>query len=276
MLSNYAILIDGAFLQHQLASKDAPMTAIAVRRLVGRLSGHEHLAGRELHRVYYYDAEAWGGVEEKPLGGGKIDFSAHPVKARNDALRKEIRRIPDVALRMGKTRFDGWELRQRILKKSGDKAEIQADDLRPKIRQKGVDMRIGLDIASLTLKRQARIIVLVALRVERDGKKSSVLIQVKTTAELWKEERKNGTTSTGYTWGFPKESPADFFAFVAADKDKRDEREPIWLFEHAKVYENSSWFTIYTHEGSRGKWNIKNSEQYLLERRVRELFSPRK
>lgn len=162
MLSNYAILIDGAFLQHQLASKDAPMTAIAVRRLVGRLRGHEHLAGRELHRVYYYDAEAWGGVEEKPLGGGKIDFSAHPVKARNDALRKEIRRIPDVALRMGKTRFDGWELRQRILKKSGDKAEIQADDLRPKIRQKGVDMRIGLDIASLTLKRQARIIVLVS------------------------------------------------------------------------------------------------------------------
>ena len=134
-------------------------------------------------------------------------------------------------------------------------------------------LQYGIDSAPMTTDRG---IDLVALRVERDGKKSSVLIQVKTTAELWKEERKNGTTSTGYTWGFPKESPADFFAFVAADKDKRDEREPIWLFEHAKVYENSSWFTIYTHEGSRGKWNIKNSEQYLLERRVRELFSPRK
>lgn len=32
----------------------------------------------------------------------------------------------------------------------------------PALRQKGVDMRIGLDIASITLKRQANVIVLVA------------------------------------------------------------------------------------------------------------------
>ena len=38
---------------------------------------------------------------------------------------------------------------------------LQAEDLKPKIAQKGVDMRLGLDIASLTLKRQARIIALV-------------------------------------------------------------------------------------------------------------------
>lgn len=38
---------------------------------------------------------------------------------------------------------------------------ISAEDIRPNIQQKGVDMRIGLDIASLTLKEHARIIVLV-------------------------------------------------------------------------------------------------------------------
>ena len=162
MLSNYAILIDGAFLQHQLGTRGAPMTVADFQRFIGRLREHESLAGRELHRVYYYDAKAWTGVETKPLGGGKIDFSTHSVKTRNDALRREILRIPDVALRMGETRFEGWDLRARILKESGDKAEIRADDLKPKIRQKGVDMRIGLDIASLALKRQARIIVLVA------------------------------------------------------------------------------------------------------------------
>ena len=162
MLSDYAILIDGAFLQRKLGTTGAPMTAADFRRFVARLRRHESLAGRELHRVYYYDAKAWAGVETKPLSGGEIDFAAHPVKTRNDALRREILRVPDVALRMGETRFEGWELRQRILKESGDKAEIRSDDLKPKIRQKGVDMRIGLDIASLTLKRQARIIVLVA------------------------------------------------------------------------------------------------------------------
>jgi hypothetical protein len=39
--------------------------------------------------------------------------------------------------------------------------QINADDLEPNIRQKGVDMRIGLDIASLTLKKHAQMIVLV-------------------------------------------------------------------------------------------------------------------
>jgi uncharacterized LabA/DUF88 family protein len=33
--------------------------------------------------------------------------------------------------------------------------------IEPNIRQKGVDMRIGLDIASLTLKKQVQVIVLV-------------------------------------------------------------------------------------------------------------------
>lgn len=37
---------------------------------------------------------------------------------------------------------------------------IKAGDLQPNIRQKGVDMRIGLDIANLTLKKQAQVIVL--------------------------------------------------------------------------------------------------------------------
>jgi uncharacterized LabA/DUF88 family protein len=39
--------------------------------------------------------------------------------------------------------------------------EISSAQIQPSIRQKGVDMRIGLDIASLTLKRHAQVIVLV-------------------------------------------------------------------------------------------------------------------
>lgn len=38
---------------------------------------------------------------------------------------------------------------------------VTAEDLLPNVQQKGVDMRVGLDIASLTLKRQVEVIVLV-------------------------------------------------------------------------------------------------------------------
>ena len=40
--------------------------------------------------------------------------------------------------------------------------DLTDDDFSPAFRQKGVDMRIGLDIASITLKRQANVIVLVS------------------------------------------------------------------------------------------------------------------
>lgn len=38
---------------------------------------------------------------------------------------------------------------------------VTASDLRPDVKQKGVDMRIGLDIAALTLKEHVKVIVLV-------------------------------------------------------------------------------------------------------------------
>jgi uncharacterized LabA/DUF88 family protein len=39
--------------------------------------------------------------------------------------------------------------------------QITADNLVPNVHQKGVDMRVGLDIASLTLKKHVEVIVLV-------------------------------------------------------------------------------------------------------------------
>ena len=57
--------------------------------------------------------------------------------------------------------MEGWRLRPGVLHASAPVLQISADDLEPNIRQKGVDMRIGLDIASLTLKKHAQMIVLV-------------------------------------------------------------------------------------------------------------------
>ena len=58
--------------------------------------------------------------------------------------------------------LDGGFLRIKLgkLRARVDAAAISSDDLEANIRQKGVDMRIGLDIASLTLKRHAQVIVL--------------------------------------------------------------------------------------------------------------------
>ena len=44
---------------------------------------------------------------------------------------------------------------------AGTKQSVRPQDVVPKVRQKGVDMRIGLDIASLALKRLVSTIALV-------------------------------------------------------------------------------------------------------------------
>ncbi len=69
--------------------------------------------------------------------------------------------MPFVALRMGDLRFRGWTLNTHRLPADQDKLTITSNDLVPNVHQKGVDMRVGLDIASLTLKKHVEVIVLV-------------------------------------------------------------------------------------------------------------------
>jgi uncharacterized LabA/DUF88 family protein len=114
-----------------------------------------------LHRIYFYDARPLEVVSRVPLGGAEIDFGASRVAARSRRIQGALVRSPFFALRFGELLHEGWRLKKAVLEQNGPKVEIGPEDLEPSIRQKGVDMRIGLDIASLTLKRHAQVIVLV-------------------------------------------------------------------------------------------------------------------
>ena len=76
-------------------------------------------------------------------------------------MHSDLKKAENFSVRLGEVRFRGWELNPRSIPSGVDTHSIRADDLRPSMQQKGVDMRIGLDIASLTLKQQVDIIVLV-------------------------------------------------------------------------------------------------------------------
>ena len=158
---SYAILIDAGFLKRKLGSRERPLTAEATRHFIERLTGRPELAGRHLHRVYFYDAPPLTSSQRKPLAGGRLAFRDTELARHNQRLHEELRDIPFIALRMGDLRFRGWTLNMGRLPADEPQIEITADDLRPNVHQKGVDMRIGLDIASLTLKKQVGLIVLV-------------------------------------------------------------------------------------------------------------------
>lgn len=177
-----AILIDGGYFLKRLPSvrpgvnpDDAADVAGAVKQLVGshlkqlndvhKVQNHFEL----LYRTFYYDARPYDGKAQTPVGRRAIDYAkSHQARFRTKLFR-ELCSVPNLAVRLGEVRKDAdrfWTLRVRpqrdLLTGNRTVEELTDEDFAPSLRQKGVDMRIGLDIASITLKGQAKTIVLVA------------------------------------------------------------------------------------------------------------------
>lgn len=157
----YAILIDAGFIKYKLGTSSEPMTVLDVRALVKKLSEHSSLKEHKLHRVYYYDAMPLTTKETVPLSSTVKDFAANTVAKRSIDVINQIKKEPFFSVRLGELSFEGWQIKQSRLNTKSESISISSDDLKPKISQKGVDMRIGMDMASLTLKRIAQILVLV-------------------------------------------------------------------------------------------------------------------
>lgn len=158
----YAILLDAGFLRYRLGKPGHPIAAEDIEAFIERVKGRPELAGMRLHRVYFYDSRPLEGSGDNPLDGNKIDFGSSALASQNRSLQAHVARLPFFSMRFGELYLEGWGLKKKfLLKHKGEKkVEISASDLRPIIKQKGVDMRIGLDIASLTLKKHAQVIVL--------------------------------------------------------------------------------------------------------------------
>lgn len=162
-MKNYAILIDGGFIKRKLSRGPlAPMSALDIDAFVQSLKQHSLLKDLVLHRIYYYDSHPLKNVEKNPLDQSLLDFGQHPVVANSEALFKGLSIQPFMALRLGELSFNGWKIkRKKLLNSSSASITVVPNDLQPDITQKGVDMRIGMDMAALSLKKQVDIIVLV-------------------------------------------------------------------------------------------------------------------
>ena len=113
---------------------------------------------------FYYTAEPLCRTAVHPLDATVIDFAKTSVFRLNTRLIDAMEHEPDVAVRRGTLAHQGWEIGGAAIAEllSRRKTTIVPKDVIPKIQQKGVDMRIGLDIASLALKRLVAAIVVVS------------------------------------------------------------------------------------------------------------------
>ncbi|HEX5135832.1 MAG TPA: NYN domain-containing protein, partial [Planctomycetota bacterium] len=113
-------------------------------------------------RIHYYDAPPAIGRVTNPLDGTTINLRRSTTFTRMTSLHDEIESAPDFAVRRGEVVARGWKLKDGALRAIAKKRRpIQAADLLPDLRQKGVDLRMGLDIARLSLRRLVDVIVVV-------------------------------------------------------------------------------------------------------------------
>jgi len=179
-MSRIAILIDDGYFLKRLPTvfrradpKDAASVAWALRRLIA-----SHLQYRNrfeklpheralLYRSFFYDAKPYLGKEHRPISGAPVDYSRSSAARFRLDLHDRLRRMSHMAVRLGEVRRErGWILKEatqkRLLRRQITLDDLTDEDFSFGLRQKAVDMRIGTDIASLTLKRQVDTIVLVA------------------------------------------------------------------------------------------------------------------
>lgn len=167
-----AILIDGGFFLRRyrfLQGDSAPQTV--ARNLHWMCRRHlqpKRGSRRKLYRIFYYDCPPLCKKAHNPLSGRAIDFAKTPTATWRLAFHNELRKLRKMALRLGylNERNAHWTLcpnkLKALLKGQINVQDLADDDVRYDVRQKGVDMRIGLDIASMCFKRQVDQIVLVA------------------------------------------------------------------------------------------------------------------
>ena len=166
-----AVLIDGGFYrkraQFYFGEKTPKERADELETYCKRHLSEKYYY-HDLYRVFYYDCPP---IEKKiyhPLLGKAVDFSKSAIYLWTEEFFKELKKRRKFAIRLGKLSESHayFSLKEKPLKEL-IKGRMKTTDLKEKdflleIDQKGVDMKIGLDIASLSYKKQVAQIVLIS------------------------------------------------------------------------------------------------------------------
>lgn len=113
----------------------------------------------EIYRILYYDAEPFRETVTNPMTGKDTDYSLLSITEKSLAFLRDLKLSPNMAVRLGYLHWQGrkWMIKEQVVNKvcSGNNLQIGPEDIIPVLQQKAVDMKLGIDIALIALKRLA-------------------------------------------------------------------------------------------------------------------------
>lgn len=166
-----AILVDGAFYRKRAYSLFGEATPAERAAELSKYC-HRHIKeekeGTELYRVFYYDCPPSKKQVFHPLLNKAIDLSKTDDYKWADEFLKELKHQRKFALRLGRLAEEQAaflirpDVFKKVMKGTTSLSDLTEKDFYLSINQKGVDMRIGIDISSLAFKKQVDQIVLIS------------------------------------------------------------------------------------------------------------------
>lgn len=170
-----AILVDGGFYR-KVAGRESDMSdpqksaeqlfTYCMKHLKEQRNQQDYY--HDLYRIFYYDCLPSTKKVYHPLLKRTVDLSKtdlyHWMTRFTEALKKQRK----VALRFGNLSENNIHynikpaVSKKLLQGSMNLSDLKEEHFQLQIEQKGVDMKIGLDIASLAYKKQVQQIVLIS------------------------------------------------------------------------------------------------------------------
>lgn len=165
-----AIMIDGGFYTKRakkLFGKKTPKAR--ADELEKYCKKHINKTGdRHLYRIFYYDCPPSEAVIWNPITQKNVPLSKSKLYSWTKDFHEELSHKRKFALRMGELldTHDGYTLKAESLKALMSEKKTLSDlgdsDLSLCIHQKGVDMKLGLDVASLAYEGIVNQIIMIA------------------------------------------------------------------------------------------------------------------
>jgi uncharacterized LabA/DUF88 family protein len=173
MKKKTAILVDGGFFLKRYKSLvrsktlDPSKTANDLWTMCVKHLDQAKAEKYDLYRIFYYDCLPYEKKHHNPVTGKSIDFSKTEQYKFQIAFFEELRKKRKVALRLGVLEDKNkWIIKpsktKELLNGTIQISDLTENDVQFDFVQKMVDMKIGLDIASITLKKQVDQIILIA------------------------------------------------------------------------------------------------------------------
>jgi len=169
-----AILVDGEFYLKRIRKIDQSGKASTPSGIARALqwAALMHLRKQRwpkysLYRIFFYDCPPMDKVLHNPVSKKGYNYMKTESAQFRLAIHDELRKQRKVALRLGRMAPHGsWHIKEKQLKSliRGDIqiSDVSDSDLYYDCRQKEVDMKIGLDIASLAYKERVDQIILIS------------------------------------------------------------------------------------------------------------------